>query len=81
MPTAAVNGVELYYEDTGRGFPVVFCHEFAGDYRAWEPQVRAFDRLYRCVTPGCVAASWSWEQAPARPTDSASSRTFRAWWT
>ena len=50
MPTAAVNGVELYYEDTGRGFPVVFCHEFAGDYRAWEPQVRAFDRLYRCVT-------------------------------
>jgi pimeloyl-ACP methyl ester carboxylesterase len=50
MPTTAVNGVELYYEDTGSGFPVVFCHEFAGDHRAWEPQVRAFDRLYRCIT-------------------------------
>jgi pimeloyl-ACP methyl ester carboxylesterase len=50
MPTASVNGVELYYEDTGSGYPVVFCHEFAGDYRAWEPQVRAFDRLYRCIT-------------------------------
>lgn len=50
MPHAALNGIELYYEDTGSGFPVVFCHEFAGDYRAWEPQVRAFDRLYRCVT-------------------------------
>jgi pimeloyl-ACP methyl ester carboxylesterase len=50
MPRTTVNGVELYYEDTGSGFPVVFCHEFAGDYRAWEPQVRAFDRLYRCVT-------------------------------
>jgi pimeloyl-ACP methyl ester carboxylesterase len=50
MPKISVNGVELYYEDTGSGFPVVFCHEFAGDYRAWEPQVRAFGRLYRCVT-------------------------------
>ena len=47
---AALNGVDLYYEDTGDGFPVVFCHEFAGDYRAWDPQVRAFGRLYRCVT-------------------------------
>jgi pimeloyl-ACP methyl ester carboxylesterase len=46
----AVNGVELYYEDTGSGYPIVFCHEFAGDHRAWDPQVRAFTRLYRCVT-------------------------------
>ena len=42
MPRAAVNGVELYYEDTATGFPLVFCHEFAGDYRSWDPQVRAF---------------------------------------
>jgi len=50
MPRAALNGVELYYESTGDGPPVVFCHEFAGDYRAWAPQVRAFARLYRCIT-------------------------------
>jgi pimeloyl-ACP methyl ester carboxylesterase len=50
MPRITPNGVELYYEDTGSGFPVVFCHEFAGDYRSWEPQVRALGRLYRCVT-------------------------------
>src|SRR5689334_21748686 len=50
MPRVALNGVELYYEDTGAGPPVVFCHEFAGDYLAWDPQVRGFDRLYRCVT-------------------------------
>jgi pimeloyl-ACP methyl ester carboxylesterase len=50
VPRVAVNGVELYYEDTGHGFPVVFCHEFAGDYRAWDAQVRAFSRLYRCIT-------------------------------
>jgi pimeloyl-ACP methyl ester carboxylesterase len=47
---ASVNGIELYYEDTGTGFPVVFCHEFGGDYRSWDPQVRAFARLHRCIT-------------------------------
>ena len=50
MPHVALNGVELFYEITGDGPPVVFCHEFAGDYRAWEPQVRAFARLYQCIT-------------------------------
>lgn len=49
MPYASVNGIELYYEVAGEGFPVVFSHEFAGDYRSWEPQVRYFARRYRCV--------------------------------
>lgn len=44
------DGVKLYYEETGRGIPVVFVHEFAGDYRSWEPQVRYFGRYYRCIT-------------------------------
>jgi pimeloyl-ACP methyl ester carboxylesterase len=51
MPRIALNGVELYYEDSGGSRPaIVFCHEFAGDYRAWDPQVRAFGRAYRCIT-------------------------------
>jgi pimeloyl-ACP methyl ester carboxylesterase len=50
MPRVTLNGAELYYEDNGSGFPVVFCHEFAGDYRSWDPQVRAFGHLYRCIT-------------------------------
>lgn len=50
MPKAHVNGVNLYYEDTGEGTPIVFVHEFAGDYRSWEAQVRFFSRRYRCVT-------------------------------
>ena len=49
MPYAKANGVKLYYEDTGSGTPIVFVHEFAGDYRSWEPQVRALARRYRCI--------------------------------
>ncbi len=44
------DGVKLYYEDTGTGTPIVFVHEFAGDHRSWEPQVRYFSRRYRCIT-------------------------------
>src|SRR5262249_3373980 len=44
------DNVKLYYEDGGSGIPVVFVHEFAGDYRSWESQVRYFARCYRCIT-------------------------------
>jgi pimeloyl-ACP methyl ester carboxylesterase len=46
----ATDGIRLYYEETGGGTPVLFIHEFAGDHRSWEPQVREFGRRYRCVT-------------------------------
>ena len=46
----APDGVKLYYEQCGVGTPVVFVHEYAGDYRSWEPQVRYLSRQYRCIT-------------------------------
>src|SRR5437660_644271 len=50
MPHAtAKDGVKLYYEAAGSGTPLVFIHEFAGDYRSWEPQMRFFARYFRCV--------------------------------
>ncbi len=44
------DGVKLHYEEAGSGTPVVFVHEFAGDSRSWEPQVRYLSRRYRCIT-------------------------------
>lgn len=49
MPFAHVNGADLYYESAGEGVPLVLCHEFAGDMRAWEPQIRFLARRYRVV--------------------------------
>jgi len=50
MPVAGVNGVNLYYEVTGKGFPLVWSHEFAGSHKSWEPQVRFFSRRYQVIT-------------------------------
>jgi pimeloyl-ACP methyl ester carboxylesterase len=44
------DGVALYAEVTGTGAPLLFLHEFAGDHRSWEPQVRFFAGAYRCIT-------------------------------
>ena len=44
------DGIRLYYEETGSGTPIVLVHEFADDYRGYEPQVRYFGRRYRCIT-------------------------------
>lgn len=50
MPYAvASDGVKLFYETTGQGEPVIFVHEFAGDMRSWEGQVRHFSRQYQCI--------------------------------
>ena len=78
MPYAtARDRTRLYYEETGAGTarctPLIFVHEFSGDYRSWETQVRFFSRRYRCITfsargypPSDVPkarAKYSWQTA------------------
>jgi pimeloyl-ACP methyl ester carboxylesterase len=43
------DGVKLYYEEVGSGIPIVFIHEFAGDVRSYELQMRHFGQRYRCI--------------------------------
>src|SRR5271165_2816818 len=51
MPTIVTDdGVRLHAEETGQGEPLLFIHEFAGDHRSWEPQVRFFSAAYHCLT-------------------------------
>lgn len=49
MPYADQDGVKIYYEETGAGMPMLFLHEYGGDKRSWEPQVRHFSRDHRCI--------------------------------
>src|SRR3989440_7656376 len=73
------DGVKLYYEETGSGAPVVFVHEFAGDYRSWEPQMRYFARRYRCIAFN--ARGWPPSEVPqdaARYSQARASDDIRA---
>ena len=49
MPYVQAEGARLYYEEAGRGLPIVFVHEFSGDLWSWENQIAHFSRRYRCI--------------------------------
>ncbi len=50
MPYAMTpDKVRLYYEEVGQGKPVLFVHEFSGDHRSWEAQMRELGKRYRCI--------------------------------
>ncbi len=50
MPCAiARDQTRLHYEECGKGTPLIFVHEFSGDSRSWEAQLRFFSRRYRCI--------------------------------
>jgi pimeloyl-ACP methyl ester carboxylesterase len=50
MPCLQVNGVDLFYEVTGTGEPLLFLHGLGSSGRDWELQVQAFARDYRVIT-------------------------------
>jgi pimeloyl-ACP methyl ester carboxylesterase len=59
------DGVMLHAESTGTGTPLLFIHEFAGDHRSWEPQVRYFSAGYRCLS--YAARGYPPSDVPADP--------------
>ena len=50
MPYATTgDGVRLYFEETGSGHPLILAHEFAGDLRSFERQIRHFGKHYHAI--------------------------------
>jgi 3-oxoadipate enol-lactonase len=49
MPTARINGMNMYYESHGSGFPLVFAYGLGGNTGMWAGQVAAFAAQYRFI--------------------------------
>ena len=50
MPTAPVQGINLYYQTTGEGPAVVLAHGRGGNHMSWWQQVPVFSERYSCIT-------------------------------
>jgi 3-oxoadipate enol-lactonase len=51
MPTASVNGVQIYYEVHGEGpSTIVFAHGANGNHLTWWQQIPYFSQRYKCIT-------------------------------
>lgn len=67
MPYATTaDGVRLYFEEAGKGTPILFVHEFSGDLRSWEAQIAHFSRRYRCIAFN--ARGYPPSDVPGRPS-------------
>ena len=73
MPHATTeDGIRLYYEEAGSGKPLILVHEFAGDHRSWEPQMRHFGQRYRSIAFN--ARGYPPSDVPESPTSYSQSR-------
>ncbi len=51
MPSVSINGLDIYYEDTGGPGPaVIFSHGLLMDHEMFAAQVDALRGAYRCIT-------------------------------
>jgi pimeloyl-ACP methyl ester carboxylesterase len=49
--TVAVNGIEMYYETSGQGEPLVLLHGFNGSGQAWSRAIPDFAKRYQLIVP------------------------------
>ena len=49
MPAITRQRVDIFYEDVGKGRPVLFVHGWGTSHELWDRQVYAFAPRYRCV--------------------------------
>ena len=50
MSFAYVNGINLSYEVTGTGFPVIFIHGFGSKQEIWKPQINELSEKFKTIT-------------------------------
>ena len=50
MPKLQLNKIELHYEISGKGQPLLFIHGLGSSSRDWEQQVSYFSKDYRVIT-------------------------------
>ena len=49
MPRVNINGVDLFYDTTGTGEPILFHHGWLGDHDDWDGVVARLKDRYRCI--------------------------------
>ena len=53
MPHCSINDITLFYQETGKGEPLIFLHGLGSRAEDWEFQVSHFAKSYRVITIDC----------------------------
>ena len=55
MPKLRIHDIDIYYEVTGQGTPLVLIHGLGSSTRDWERQVPVFSERYQVITSTSAA--------------------------
>ena len=66
MPVSSVNGLKIYYEVSGEGFPLVLIHANPFDRRLWIYQVAHFSTFFKIINVDLRGYGYS--DRPTSPT-------------
>ncbi len=50
MPKISTNNINLFYEEHGKGDPLVFIHGLGSSTQDWDSQVQEFSKSYKVIT-------------------------------
>ena len=50
MPKIRIRDIEMHYEETGHGTPLLLIHGLGSSARDWERQVPYFSKNYRVIS-------------------------------
>lgn len=56
MPHATINGARLFYDEAGRGEPIIFHHGYNSSHDGWVDVVANLRDRYRCIWMDCRGA-------------------------
>ncbi len=51
MPSVRVNGLDIYYVDSGTGPPILWIQGLGAEHTAWSAQLARFSAEFRCIAP------------------------------
>ena len=51
MPRTTIDGKDCFYQDLGKGYPILFGHSYLWSSKMWEPQLKELSRGFRCIIP------------------------------
>lgn len=49
MPSIQLRNQELFYEDTGEGFPLLLGHSYLWTSKMWQSQIERLSKHFRCI--------------------------------
>lgn len=49
MPTAVIGNKSCFYQDVGKGYPILLGHSYLWTSDMWEPQLKLLSQEFRCI--------------------------------